>query len=154
MEESINNFELNQIEDKSSLEEQLKLEDENNNIQINDLIFPNGDNIYLEKFLSKEFEELNQDNNFTEKLEKNIDESIYENEEIMDDSNNDIQKKKLKNKKKEGMIEILGIFGRIWYDKSHQYKYSPFKGLVKPKNVSLKGKVLINYPNNINSKDF
>ena len=138
MEESINNFELNQIEDKSSLEEQLKLEDENNNFQLNDLIFSNEDNIYLEKFLSKEFEELNQDNNFTEKLEKNIDENIYENEEIMDDPNNDIQKKKLKSKKKEGMIEILGIFGRVLYDKSHQYKYSPFKGLVKPKNVSLK----------------
>ena len=149
MEENINNFKLNQIEDKTSLEEQLKLKDENNNIQLNNLIFSNGDNIYLENFLSKEFEELNKDNNFTEKFEEENNENIYENEEIMKDSNNDIQKKRLKNKRIKGIIEILGIFGRVWYDKNHQYKYSPFKGLIKPKNVSLKGKVLINFPNNV-----
>ena len=145
MEENINNFKLNQIEDKTSLEEQLKLKDENN------LIFSNGDNIYLENFLSKEFEELNKNNNFAEKFEEENNESIYENEKIIEDSDNDIQKKKLKNKRIEGIIEILGIFGRVWYDKSHHYKYSPFKGLIKPKNVSLKGKVLINFPNNVNN---
>ena len=149
MEENINNFKLNQIEDKNSQEEQLKLKDENSNIQSNNLIFSNVDNIYLENFLSKEFEELNKDNNFTEKFEEENNESIYENEKIIEDSDNDIQKKKLKNKRIEGIIEILGIFGRVWYDKSHHYKYSPFKGLIKPKNVSLKGKVLINFPNNV-----
>ena len=151
MEENINNFKLNQIEDKNSQEEQLNLKDENSNIQSNNLIFSNGDNIYLENFLSKEFEELNKDNNFSKKFEEENNESIYENEKIIEDSNNDIQKKRLKNKRIEGIIEILGIFGRVWYDKSHQYKYSPFKGLIKPKNVSLKGKVLINFPNNVNN---
>ena len=148
MEKSINNFELNQIEDKNALEEQLKLKDENNNIQLSDFNFSNGDNIYLENFLSKEFEELNKDNNFSKKFEEENNESIYENEKIIEDSNNDIQKKRLKNKRIEGIIEILGIFGRVWYDRNHQYKYSPFKGLIKPKNVSLIGKVLINFPNN------
>ena len=151
MEENINNFKLNQIEDKNSQEEQLNLKDENSNIQSNNLIFSNGDNIYLENFLSKEFEELNKDNNFAEKFEEENNESIYESEKIIEDSDNDIQKKRLKNKRIEGIIEILGIFGRVWYDKSHQYKYSPFKGLIKPKNVSLKGKVLINFPNNVNN---
>ena len=150
MEESINKFELNQIEDKNSLEEKLKLKEENNNFQLSDFNFPNGDNIYLENFLSKEFEELNKENNLTEKYEEKNCENIFENEEIMEDSNKDIKKKKQKqnNKRIEGVIEILGIFGRVWYDRNHQYKYSQFKGLIKPKNVSLIGKVLINFPNN------
>ena len=147
MEESINNFDLNQIENKNSLEEQLKLKDDNNNIQLNNFTFQDRNNIYLENFLSKGFEELNKEINLKEKSEEKNSETNYENEEIMEDSNtNDIQKKKQNNKRIEGVIEILGIFGRVWYDKSHQYKYSPFKGLIKPKNVSLIGKVLINFP--------
>ena len=99
--------------------------------------------------MSKGFEELNKEINLKEKSEEKNSETNYENEEIMEDSNtNDIQKKKQNNKRIEGVIEILGIFGRVWYDKSHQYKYSPFKGLIKPKNVSLIGKVLINFPSN------
>jgi len=148
MEESINNFDLNQIENNNSLEEQLKLKDDNNNTQLNDFTFQNGDNRYLENFLSKGFEELNKEIILKEKSEEKNSENNYENEEIMEDSNNYIQKKKQNNKRIEGVIEILGIFGRVWYDKSHQYKYSPFKGLIKPKNVSLIGKVLINFPSN------
>ena len=143
----MNNFELNQIEDKNSQEEQLKLKDENNNIQLSDFNFPNEDNIYLENFLSKEFDELNKENSLTEKFEEKNCENIFENEEIVEDSHKDIQKQN--NKRIEGVIEILGIFGRVWYDRNHQYKYSPFKGLIKPKNVSLIGKVLINYPSNV-----
>jgi len=150
MEESINTFKLNQIEDKNSLEEQLKLNDENNNIQLNDFNLSNGDSKYLENFLSKEFEEINKEINFSEKFEEINNESNYENDKVMKDSNNEIQKRKQNNKRIKGVIEILGIFGRVWYDKSHQYKYSPFKGLIKPKNVPLTGKVLINFPNNVN----
>ena len=151
MEESKNNFELNQIEDKNSLEEKLKLKEENNNIQLSDFNFPNGDNIYLENFLSKEFEELNKENNLKEKFEETNIENNYENEELMENSNNDIQKKNQNNKRIKGVIEILGIFGRLWHDKSHQYKYSPFKGLIKPKKLSLIGKVLINCSSNENN---
>ena len=149
MEKSINNFELNQIEDKQSREEQLKIKDENNNIQLSDFNFTNEDNIYLENFLSKEFEELNKEYNLTEKFEEKNYENIFEDEEIMEDSNKDIQQKNQNNKRIEGVFEILGIFGRVWYDRNHQYKYSPFKGLIKPKNVSLIGKVLINFPSNV-----
>ena len=78
MEESINKFELNQIEDKNSLEEKLKLKEENNNFQLSDFNFPNGDNIYLENFLSKEFEELNKENNLKEKFEETNIENNYE----------------------------------------------------------------------------
>ena len=148
MEESLNNFDLNQIENKNSFEEQLKLKDDNNNIQLRDFTFQVGDNRSLENFLSKGFEELNKEINLKEKSEEKNSETNYENEEIMEGSNNDIQKKKQNNKRIEGVIEILGIFGRVWYDKSHQCKYSPFKGLIKPKNVSLIGKVLINFPSN------
>ena len=150
MEESTNNFKLYKIEDTKSLEEQFKLKDENNNFQLSDLNFPNGDNIYLEHFLDKEFEELNKEDNL-ENFQEQKNENNIENDAIMEDSNNDILKKKQNNKRIEGVIEILGIFGRVWYDKSHQYKYSPFKGLIKPKNVSLTGKVLINFPSNINN---
>ena len=87
----------------------------------------------LENFLSKKIDGL---------VEVDIRHDEFEKSQIEEEKkskNEEISEKYIQSYK-----EILGIFKKAWGDKNLKFKNSPFKRFIKPKQLSLEGKILLN----------
>ena len=105
---------------------------ENNSVYYRDISFEKD--IDLEIFLSKKIEGLLELDNLTDNLE----EKAYKSHELNGTSNH--AKEKVNNINTKGAEEILNIYRRVWSDKK-----SPFKIFLKPKKLSLNGRILDNF---------
>ena len=117
-------------------EENISINDkyiENNDINFLDISFEKE--MDLEYFLSKKIEGLLETDNLTDYYDKREKES----QEILDNKNNTNEKEEENIINKKGSEEIINIFRRAWGDKK-----SPFKRLMKPKKLSLNGRILYN----------
>ena len=93
-----------------------------------------NNDINFENFLSKKLIELNDfiDNNQETQIQNKN-----------EDSNQNIEKEKEKEKdNNQGLEEILEIIRKAWGDKTYRIKKTPFKRLIKPKKLSLTGRIL------------
>ena len=97
--------------------------------------FPFDEHMDLDNFLSKKIDEM-VEVDFICDFEKN------ENEK-----EKNIEIEKISKKHIKGYEEILGILKKAWGDKNLTFKNSPFKRLIKPKQLSLDGKILLNVCN-------
>ena len=55
-----------------------------------------------------------------------------------------MKKKKIKKMSMHASEEIFEIIKKAWGDKTLKFKKSPFKRLLKPKQFSLDGRILLN----------
>ena len=99
---------------------------ENYNINFLDISFEKE--MGLEDFLSKNFEGLLENDVLTDNGVEKVKESI---------GNLNDKKGKENSINKKGFEELLNIYRRVWGDKK-----SPFKRFVKPKKLSLNGRIL------------
>ena len=93
---------------------------------------------HKDKYLDKEFiDDKNEDNieikNILNDLDKNIALNIKENENAKE------------------CEEILNILKKPLSDKNVRFNYSPFKPLLKPRKISMVGKVFYDIPNDDNN---
>ena len=102
---------------------------ENNYINFLDISFEKE--IDLENFLSKKLEGLLENDVLTDNEDEKVKESI---------GNLNDKKGKENSINKKGFEELLDIYRRVWKDKK-----SPFKRFVKPKKLSLNGRILDNF---------
>ena len=102
---------------------------ENNYINFLDISFEKE--IDLENFLSKKLEGLLENDVLTDNGDEQVKESI---------GNLNDKKGKENSINKKGFEELLNIYRRVWGDKK-----SPFKRFVKPKKLSLNGRILDNF---------
>ena len=102
---------------------------ENNYINFLDISFEKE--IDLENFLSKKLEGLLENDVLTDNGDEKVNESI---------GNLSDKKGKENSINKKGFEELLDIYRRVWKDKK-----SPFKRFVKPKKLSLNGRILDNF---------
>ena len=112
-------FERNFIESNFSFEKKYIKED----------IFNKGINIKKIDFLDDKNEESSEIKSILSELDKNININIKENE-----NNNECQ-------------EIINILKKPLSDKNIRFYNSPFKPLLKPRKISMIGKVLCGIPN-------
>jgi hypothetical protein len=112
-------FERNFIESNFSFEKKFIKED----------IFNKGINIKKIDFLDDKNEESSEIKSILSDLDKNININIKENE-----NNNECQ-------------EIINILKKPLSDKNIRFYNSPFKPLLKPRKISMIGKVLCGIPN-------
>ena len=123
--------------------EEIKINDENfeNNVlkELNDS-FEND--IDLEKFLSKKIEGLYEVDNLLDNSEESKNEEKKEVKGVVENLNNN--KEKEDNKRVKALEEIINIFRKSLGDKTFRFIQSPFKRLLKPKKISLAGKILLN----------
>ena len=102
---------------------------ENNDINFLDISFEKE--MGLDDFLSKKFEGLLENDVLTDNGDEKVNESI---------GNLSDKKGKENSINKKGFEELLDIYRRVWKDKK-----SPFKRFVKPKKLSLNGRILDNF---------
>jgi len=103
---------------------------------INSYNFSYDNDMTLENFLSKKIDGL---------IEVDIMYDEFENNKIEEEKkskNEEINEKRIQSYK-----EILGIFKKAWGDKNLKFKNSSFKRFIKPKQLSLEGKILLNITN-------
>ena len=127
----------NQIIYKENIrkEENVKIDDEAMN-KLNRII---GERKDLRNFLNEKlegFEELEYKLNKI-KPEKKEDSKT---QEIMEKDNNN---------RKRAIYELLEFYKKANCDKSLKFKMSPFKPLIKPKIIQMKGRVLLNKTENL-----
>ena len=118
-------FEIFQEENISNNDKYL----ENNDINFLDISFEKE--MGLDDFLSKKFEGLLENDVLTDNGDEKVNESI---------GNLSDKKGKENSINKKGFEELLNIYRRAW-----GYKKSPFKRFVKPKKLSLNGRILDNF---------
>ena len=135
----------NRNENRFFQEEQLKIIDENiEKIEINDDNYSFEKEFDLENFLSKKMEGINEIDNSLEVCDENNNgdnNKIKESNENVD-KNKEIENEKNKNAK--APEEIIVILRKALGDKTLRFINSPFKSLLKPKKLSLTGKILLN----------
>ena len=103
---------------------------------INSYNFSYDNDMTLEKFLSKKIDGLDE-------VDFLYDE--FENNQIGEGKKSKIEE--FNEKHIQSHKEILGIFIKAWGDKNLKFKNSPFKRFIKPKQLSLEGKILLNITN-------
>ena len=135
----------NRNENRFFQEEQLKIIDENiENIEINDYNYSFEKEIDLENFLSKKMEGINEIDNSLEVCDEN---NNGDNSKIKKSNENVDKKKEIENEKNtnaKAPEEIIVILRKALGDKTLRFINSPFKSLLKPKKLSLTGKILLN----------
>ena len=89
-------------------------------------------------------EGINEIDHSLENVNENNNGGINEIKELIENSDKNKEKVKGKNKSNETPEEILLILRRVLGDKTLRFINSPFKSLLKPKNISLKGRILLN----------
>ena len=110
--------------------------------QIKFVNFSIENDIDLDNFLSQKFEGLNEYDNL---IENNYEENKNEeNEEIQQIEEMNKNEEKENKKNEHASEEIFEIIKKAWGDKTLKFKKSPFKRLLKPKQFSLDGRILLN----------
>ena len=135
----------NKNEDRFFQKDQTKtIEESFENNQLNEFNYSFEKEIDLENFLSKKMEGINEIDNSLENVNENNNGDINEIKGLIENSDKNKEKEKEKNKSNETPEEILIIYRRALGDKNLRFINSPFKSLLKPKKISLKGKILLN----------
>ena len=111
----------------------------------------NDNKFFSNIIFEKESENNNNDNSYDYDEDKKEENSIFRS--ILDDLNKNIEINIKENENKNSKVcqEILGILKMPLSDKNIRYGISPFKPLLKPKKISLIGKVFYDIPDNENN---
>ena len=142
MKEYINNN-INREKGRFFQKEEMKINDEsfenNEFYELNDSF---ESDIDLENFLSKKIEGLYEVDNLLDNSDESKNEEKIEVEGETENLNNN--KEKEDNKRAKALEEIIEIFRKSLGDKTFRFIKSPFKRLLKPKKISLAGRILLN----------
>lgn len=142
MKEYINNN-INREKGRFFQKEEMKINDEsfenNEFYELNDSF---ESDIDLENFLSKKIEGLYEVDNLLDNSDESKNEEKKEVEGETENLNNN--KEKEDNKRAKALEEIIEIFRKSLGDKTFRFIKSPFKRLLKPKKISLAGRILLN----------